>query len=88
MLGWLLGLGVIGVISAISIIIPITPIIPITLISYNKKTDCPNGTACIIIYSPKMEFNEGITRLANSDKPQFTCVNEDLAGERNAVITR
>ena len=56
------------------------------LISYNKKTDCPVGTACIIIYSPKMEFNEGITRLANSDKPQFTCVNEDLAGERNAII--
>ena len=35
-----------------------------------------------------MELNEEITRPAKPEKPQFTSVNEDFEGERNAVIAR
>jgi hypothetical protein len=36
-----------------------------------KKAGYPCGIAYLSTY-PKMAFNEGITRLANSEKPQFT----------------
>lgn len=49
----------------------ITLIILIALIYNNKKASYPNWIACLSVCL-KMAFNEGITRLANSEKPQFT----------------
>ncbi len=65
----------------------ITLITLIAPIYNNKKASHPNWIACLSVYL-KMAFNEGITRLAKPEKPQFTWVNEDFEGERNAVITR
>ena len=57
--------------------------------AHNQQKSKPSlyGIACLSICL-KMDFNEGITRLAKPEKPQFTWVNEDFEGERNAVITR